>query len=167
MRCFARDGFASSSMADIISESGMSAGSIYSHFESKTDLIRFVASTVLEPRLAAFPSARDAVEILTPAEAFLAISEAFQDRERARVLIQVWGEVARDPEMAAVARENFDRVRNALHDGLGAWAASRSTSAERAADVVIALLQGYVTRVGIDALVDPSELRRSLADGLH
>jgi len=50
LRCFARRGLADTSMADIIAEAGLSAGSIYSHFSSKSELLRFVVSDVLESR---------------------------------------------------------------------------------------------------------------------
>ena len=35
LRCFARKGFDATSMADIIAESGLSAGAIYGHYKSK------------------------------------------------------------------------------------------------------------------------------------
>ncbi len=43
MRCFARNGFAGTSMADIISEADSSAGSVYSNFASKAERVRFAA----------------------------------------------------------------------------------------------------------------------------
>ena len=39
LRCFARDGLHHTSMADLFEEAGMSAGSVYSWFASKDDII--------------------------------------------------------------------------------------------------------------------------------
>jgi len=46
-RCFARDGFHATSIADIISESGLSAGSVYLYFESKNEIIAAVVEMTL------------------------------------------------------------------------------------------------------------------------
>ena len=43
LRAFSRKGFQATSMAEIIAESGMSAGAIYRYFASKADIVRGVA----------------------------------------------------------------------------------------------------------------------------
>ena len=61
-------------MADIIAESGLSAGSIYSHYDSKVELIRAVASDVLSGRAEAI--AAGALDLYTPGQALMAFVEA-------------------------------------------------------------------------------------------
>ena len=51
LRSFAAKGFQRTSMADIIAESGLSAGAIYGHFESKQQIAYAVAERVLGNRL--------------------------------------------------------------------------------------------------------------------
>src|SRR5690349_24128257 len=51
LRSFAANGFQRTSMADIIAESGLSAGAIYGHFESKQQIALAVAQRVLGARL--------------------------------------------------------------------------------------------------------------------
>src|SRR3954447_19578969 len=46
-RLFSVNGFHATSMADIISESGLSAGAVYRYFRSKEELIGYVAETAL------------------------------------------------------------------------------------------------------------------------
>ena len=51
LRAFRRKGFQGASMADIIAESGLSAGAIYGHFASKGDIILDVATRVVGARV--------------------------------------------------------------------------------------------------------------------
>src|SRR5215207_3423526 len=44
MSCFARDGYRATSMDDIVRESGLSVGAIYSYFPSKEDLFSAIAA---------------------------------------------------------------------------------------------------------------------------
>ena len=45
-RCFLEKGFSNTSMADIVAESGMSPGSIYSHFDGKASIMRGTAEHI-------------------------------------------------------------------------------------------------------------------------
>ena len=47
LRCFAAKGYQRTSMADIIDESGLSAGAIYGHFSGKKELFSAVAGRVV------------------------------------------------------------------------------------------------------------------------
>lgn len=162
MRCFARQGFAGTSMADIITESGLSAGSIYSHFESKSDLIRYVAIEELDSRFEEVAHTVDGVdEVLTPG---LIAARVFRSldvtRERAQLLLSVWVEVPRDPELAEMARDNIRRFRGIISTTLEPWARARVDDPEDAeavtamaaagADVTLATIQGSVVRVVFD-----------------
>src|SRR6476619_6606130 len=56
-KCFSRNGFHSTSMADVIKEAGLSAGAVYLYFKSKDEIIVAVASQVfsgIQSRLAEF-----------------------------------------------------------------------------------------------------------------
>ena len=56
-KCFSRNGFHSTSMADVIAEAGLSAGAVYLYFRSKDDIIVAVATQVfggIEGRLLQF-----------------------------------------------------------------------------------------------------------------
>ena len=50
LRCFAAKGYQRTSMADVIEESGLSAGAIYGYFAGKQELFAAVAGRVLEAR---------------------------------------------------------------------------------------------------------------------
>src|SRR6478736_8387639 len=60
-KCFSRNGFHSTSMADVIAEAGLSAGAVYLYFRSKDDIIVAVATQVfggIEGRLLQFADHR-------------------------------------------------------------------------------------------------------------
>lgn len=54
MACFARAGYSKTSMDDIVRESGLSVGAIYSYFSSKEDLFLALCDQRTEQTLAAF-----------------------------------------------------------------------------------------------------------------
>src|SRR5215475_15010586 len=98
--CFARQGFHQTTISDVIRESGLSAGCIYTHFAGKEDLIQAIG----ERR-----HARDSVlfsakgEEAQPLEALRAIARAFvgdlqkeQGLRSRRVALQLWAEALRD-----------------------------------------------------------------------
>jgi AcrR family transcriptional regulator len=45
--CFSRNGFHATTMADVIAESGLSAGAVYRYFPGKADLVRATADRAL------------------------------------------------------------------------------------------------------------------------
>ncbi len=168
MRCFARDGFAATTMADIIREAGSSAGSVYSNFESKADLVRYAASSALRTLTATVtdepPSERTPTSVLTH------LLESSSDRTHAQTLLQIWAEVPRDPAMAAVGRSSVLELRSLIRAALVPWArdpAHRRTStpestAESLADAILAIVQGYLVRITIDYDIDTCILANTL-----
>ena len=161
-------------MADIIAEAGLSSGSLYSHFDSKADLLRFVVSTVLDSRLEEWAVADATGEPFTPSRVLTEFIRAAElDRERAKLLLQVWAEIPRDAEMTAVAKENLGRIRESFQTRLAPWdarkAAGRGTENSAtggAADLVMAVLQGYVVRLALDPDLDPAALLDTITAAL-
>src|SRR5260370_1091304 len=47
-RCFTRNGFQATTMQDIFAEAGLSAGSVYSHFTGKDEIITAIADDVID-----------------------------------------------------------------------------------------------------------------------
>lgn len=168
LRCFQRDGFSRTSMADIIAESGMSAGSIYSHFSSKADLVRFVAVEVLTIRFAAFaPGPGEGGEIRPPSVVIRGVTQDL-DRERAQLLLQVWADVRRDEDVASLAREQIARLQGLVVTALRPWAMSGGYGGalEDLADILLTALQGFVVRIAVDPAVDRAELSGRLGSAV-
>ncbi|MEJ3404835.1 TetR/AcrR family transcriptional regulator [Rathayibacter sp. YIM 133350] len=163
MRCFARDGFANTSMADIISETGSSAGSVYSNFANKAELVRFAASGALDSMVAAVSEALP--EKRTPATVLSGLLRSNSDRAHARTLLQIWAEMPRDPALEEIAGQSLLELRELVRTALRSWSQhpSRSGAAdlETITDAVLTATQGYLVRISIDNDVDPTVL----ADG--
>ncbi|MEW1828253.1 TetR/AcrR family transcriptional regulator [Streptomyces sp. NPDC088196] len=161
MRCFARDGFSSTSMADIIREAGSSAGSVYSNFENKSELVRYAASSALRDLIARvtaeLPSER------TPSSVLLNLLRASADRTHAQTLVQIWAEAPRDPVLAEVAQQSTLELRALVAALLMPWCRENASISappdpDVLADAVLTALQGFLVRLTIDRDIDPEVL---------
>ena len=122
LRAFGRKGFQATSMAEIIAESGMSAGAIYGHFDSKADLVRGVATTLVSARLSDLSEHSLLDPMPAPSEMVRSIIHGFvRPNGWPGVLLQVWGEAVTDPSLREVANEFFTRVRAAFSSYVTRW----------------------------------------------
>jgi len=170
MRLFTRDGFASTSMADIIAEADSSAGSVYSHFSSKAELIRYTASSAMDELVAAV--SEDLPSERTPAGVLSHLLHSSSRSARAKPLLQIWAEVPRDPELEEVASQSLHELRGHVRDALLPWcqdaardATTRSqpdAAADALADAITTTVQGYLVRLTIDRKVDADLLASRL-----
>ncbi|MBX3194816.1 MAG: TetR/AcrR family transcriptional regulator [Microbacteriaceae bacterium] len=155
LRCFSTRGFQRTSMADIIAESGLSAGAIYGHFESKQQLVIAVAQRILGNRMAEFGSRLETGELPPPSFMLRLMMEGLRGELRdTGVLLQLWGEAVTDPEMSGLIGPIFQRVRGLIGPYLHRWATERRGLGGEAAEVwandvimvVIGIAQGYVVQ---------------------
>lgn len=153
LRCFADRGFQSTSMADIISASGLSAGAIYLYFEGKWELALAVARRVAGGPLDEPPMLDPTGAPLSPPELIRALGAGL-DRNGIPpgLIVQIWGEAATDPKFEGIPEEVF-RMLNARFDtALTRWfiacsGCSESEAHERAQELLPAVLsfsQGYL-----------------------
>jgi AcrR family transcriptional regulator len=156
-RLFATNGFHSTSMADIISASGLSAGAVYRYFRSKEELIGAVAERALSAADEAFGHLLADGATPSPDEALTAILEAISDRVAAdpltgvditRIGVQVWAEALRSPELAARADDVYRRLRGYFAEVARRWQAAGHLAAdavpEQVGAALLGLVQGFV-----------------------
>jgi len=98
--CFARQGFHQTTISDVIRESGLSAGCIYTHFAGKEDLIQAIGERRHARDGALFAAKGEEAQ---PLESLRAIARAFvgdlqkeQGLRSRRVALQLWAEALRD-----------------------------------------------------------------------
>ena len=120
VRCFGRNGLERTSIADITAESGLSAGSIYTHYRNKAELVRAAARAVLARREAGL-GACAAQEVPPDPEELLARMVAAINPEEARVGVQTWGEATTDAAVREIVTEMTGRLRALLHECVTAW----------------------------------------------
>lgn len=166
--CFSRRGFSETSMQDIITESGLSSGSIYSHFSGRDDILRQTAESVLayaeNSLMAQHPDG-----VASPREIALLVYSEILPEKFMQMFLQLWAEAPRNPELAALVQGNLARVRQLLLDSLMPWAHQSTTTAGQAqdraefyADALMTIIHGYFVRL----CVDPSVRQGPLFDRL-
>jgi AcrR family transcriptional regulator len=108
--CFARNGFHRTSMQDIVTESGVSAGLIYRYFTGKDDMIVAIVedwhtrrATKLDDTLTSY------LDLLRA----IAGPAAAQERN---LSMQAWAETIREPRIRDLARQGVDDQRKAFAD---------------------------------------------------
>lgn len=150
--CFIRRGIRATTMAEIIAESDLSAGAIYSYFEGKQELALAAVTREAGSRAAELEAAADGMAI-PPSRIFRVVSEALAERGAGLALVvQMWGEAASDPafqQISATAFAELGRMfithlaRWGEHDG-GLDAGAAADWAQQMLPVLLGLIQGFI-----------------------
>lgn len=172
---FARDGFHRTSMADIVSQSGVSPGVIYHYFASKEDIIEAIAvdrhdrEAALNERALADPDPLRALGNLIQSYGnWLADPD---ERMRRRVGVQVWAEALRNEKVHALVLRGADAARDAIAELLERARAQgrlpQGTRPEMLARVFVALFQGFILQLSWDEGADLQGYLREVERLLH
>ena len=151
LTCFAEKGFQRTSMADIIEASGLSAGAIYLHFESKQQIVLAAGRRALGRRLGDL-EAMAGDDLADPVATLqLLLGGMVDDILDSRVLIQLWSEATTDPGLGALVTEIFATLRDALTSYLAAWATKQGAAdpvawARTVLPAVLAIAQGFLVQ---------------------
>lgn len=171
-RCFVRHGFHQTSMSDIFTEAGLSAGAVYGYFKGKDDLIAAIADQavggiiqLIEPVVTSEPPPT-VDEFIR--QGLRATSEfAFGEDGFARLAPQVWAEGARDPRLAAVLAEKYDRIHGLLARLVAAeqrvGRIAPDADADEVAKVLVSTIMGYILQRVLFDNVDPDSYAGGLA----
>jgi AcrR family transcriptional regulator len=171
-KCFSRNGFHSTSMADVIREAGLSAGAVYLYFRSKDDIIVAVATQVfggIQGRLLDFAQQEPPP---SPAEmATFLVRQPVLAREQAPadlfpLLLAVWSEATRNPALIEVAESILSELRTLLTTMLGRWVDAGGTLPMPAAQltpVFLSLVQGFVVQHALSGAPRADEYAAALA----
>jgi len=158
LRAFNRKGFRAASMADIIAESGVSAGAIYGSFRNKADIVHAVAATTVNERILAGEEFLGRDPLPTPGEVvgimMRGVSVAV---EKTDILVQLWGEAVTDPDLRVITQEIMDRIDDLYRRYLTRWysqtrelpEAEAAELAVRFAPVLVSLSQGFIIQSAI------------------
>jgi AcrR family transcriptional regulator len=165
LRCFARDGFHATSVRDVVRESGLSAGAVYSYFPSKDDLVAAAVEPILGQLSAALDDALAAAEPPSPLEAVgLLLARIVPvatggEVDYTRVAVTAWGEALRDPAVGALARGTYRQVRERLAGVVVRWRDAGhlppGTDVDALVQVVFSIVTGYVLQHALLGDVDP------------
>jgi AcrR family transcriptional regulator len=152
--CVVEQGFHKTTMADVIRESGLSAGAVYGYFKSKEEIVAAIAEEALGTVDELFEKILTTEHPLTPLAALeAALNHAVTIAERpggdvTRVAVQAWAEALHNPAILDIAggkylqlRDHFeDVVRRAQADGT----VDPDTDPKYIAQVMFGMLPGFV-----------------------
>lgn len=170
VRVLRRRGVASTSIAQIVEESGLSAGAIYANFENKSDLARYVAQSLLGWRLDVVVADGTAGTLRTPVEVLHGVLSTLDDHAPPLTLIlQYWGEATIDPDMHAVMAAKVTELREGFAQAIRPWAEQRDPGGaddlvRRTAVTMIVLCQGYLANSGLLGWTTADEFLATAAD---
>jgi len=149
---FASHGFAGTSMADIVTESGLSNGAIYRYFPSKDDIV-----------IAVCEQASDALPTALTVEAvngFLEHARALsRETGHAKLVAQIYAEAAVIPALAVIVQQQLAAMRAAVTDLIPN---RQNTDAAQIAEAFVAVCSGYSQQLAIRGDLDPAPFTRAL-----
>lgn len=167
-RLFAANGFHATSMADIISEAGLSAGAVYRYFRSKEELIGSVAETALSSANETFEALLADGTMPSPEETMAAVLRTITDRvapdpvlgvDVTKISVQVWSEALRSPHLATRADDVYRRLRGHFAEVARRWQAAGQIPAdsepEHVGAAMLGLVQGFVVQRLLVTDTDP------------
>jgi AcrR family transcriptional regulator len=155
LRCFSRDGFHTTTTADIVRESGVSQGTLYLYFATKEDIVVALADERHQGEAMINALAQGEED---PIRGLLALIELYgeglTDPRRVamqRVGIQGWGEALRNERIRKSAVEGLGTVRQAIERlierGQHTGQIRAEANAEAVARTLVATFQGLVLQV--------------------
>jgi AcrR family transcriptional regulator len=154
---FSTHGFAHTSMADIVTESGLSTGAIYRYFGSKEEII----IAVCEQASSAFPDALTFESISGFLEHVRVLA---RDKGHARLIAQIYAEAAVSPALAEIVERQLAtmraRVAELIPDAL-------SSEAESMAEAFVAIGSGYNQQLAVRGDLDPAPFTKALVTVLQ
>ncbi len=157
-RAFVRHGFHATTMQHVADEAGMSAGNLYRYFASKEALVEGLCCADQVERSEIFSQMAVGGDI--PAAIVATLQEHLLSRppEKARMIIEIWTEAARNPRIAEITRSLDDDVRSGLERILEAAKAAGAVAATLdsrfAASVIFTLVAGLFKRIALESGFD-------------
>jgi AcrR family transcriptional regulator len=172
LRCFARNGFHSTTIADIVRESGDCQGTFYVYFKTKDDVIAALADdrnqsdAIINAIAGAEADPLDGLKIL-----FDLHGRTLADAERAderRVAIQGWAEALRNDSIRQRLVENTLRVQQQIavliERGQRRGQFRADANPQGVARALIALFRGLTLQTAWEGTFDAALTAKSIED---
>jgi AcrR family transcriptional regulator len=157
VECFSRDGLHPTTMQDIVKQSGLSAGALYTYFKSKDEMIEAIAAGRHERERELITSSRksgdaaDGVQVLVRSFSRILVDPA--ERKGRRLSIQLWAEALRNPQILRTVRKGVDVPRGMLTEmveaGIQRGTLTADVDPDAIARVLIALFQGFALQIAL------------------
>ncbi|WP_167494187.1 TetR/AcrR family transcriptional regulator [Microbacterium hydrothermale] len=157
LRAAAAKGLAHTSIADISAEAGLSVGSIYSHFATRSDIMAAVAADVIPSRVEELLAAPDRVR--TPAEIVaLVCGRADEGALPRRILLQIWSEATTDPDLHAIYVSAVGALSDACRAAATPWALANRRPLDEVTRGIVTAIQAHTLRTALGEDVTSDQL---------
>lgn len=157
-RAFVRHGFHAATMNDVAEEAGMSAGNLYRYFPAKEALVEGLCVLDQEERARNFAALSSSPNVYDALAYGLRRHLLSRPAEKARMILEVWSEGARNPRIATLGRGIDADVQLGLTQVFEAAKASGEASASLdsafAARLLFTLVGGLFKRLAHEANFD-------------
>lgn len=154
--CFIAKGFHATSMAEICAKAGMSPGTLYHYFRSKSEIIAGIIEQERRETAELIAGVGEAADILTGLQA--ALNRAADELATGDLILhaEVASEVLRQPELRAIAidaeRQAEIRLAAVLELGQQRGQIDGRLEPMHAAEVVFSLIDGALTHAALHGL---------------
>ncbi|MFC9466408.1 TetR/AcrR family transcriptional regulator [Streptomyces coelicoflavus] len=177
-RSFTRNGFHATSMQDVLTEAGLSAGAVYRYFSGKDELIEAVASEAFAEVSAAFETAAHGAPLRPLHEVLTGVLDAALQKQSEqagatdpqafpRLVIQVWGEAARNEALRNTLNDGYSRMRGIwrelIKDYQEAGQLRTDVPADHIVRTLLAVIQGFI----IQRALFHEDAGEAIGDGLR
>jgi len=169
-RVFAEKGYHSSTIADVVRESGLSVGAIYSYFSGKDELIRLTCDQIaargldeLGARLA--PATTTAERLAIAIRLYIETIDEYNGAPGQVTLVQAWAEADREPGVREMLAGRRERLAGAgqllLRQGVMSGELPASLDVDAVTRALLALLDGLMLqRIEAGDAYRPADLER-------
>jgi AcrR family transcriptional regulator len=168
-RCFIRQGFQETSLADLLAEAGMSSGGLYNYFSSKEEMILAIAEENISEVISVLRESATGPHPDSPGAALGNVVDLIRarhiDNDFAAITVMVWSEALRNPALAAqltAMRSEVQALYGPLATDVGL---PEEISAESFATVLGSISAGFILQLalfGPDAAKDLAATVRAL-----
>jgi AcrR family transcriptional regulator len=169
IECFAREGFQRSTIEEIIRESDLSAGAIYSYFQSKDDIIETLADQRHEREKRLIEEALNRGEW---SESLRILFESFgeslaksNERKERRLGIHLWSEALCNPRVLRLIRRGLNQPLKLLSEAIAREQSQGRLPAtldpDASARILIALFHGLILQQAWDERTDVASFVRT------
>jgi AcrR family transcriptional regulator len=150
--CFTRHGFQVTTMDEVAAAAEVSAGTTYTYFATKDDLIIATAEVAIDQFGQAFEQLADRADPASPSDILAAIAGELRRRrehpryDMTKIALQAWAESIRSPVVHQAIRDGQDRLGAILRTLLQRWAATspHPVDPERTSELLQALVPGMM-----------------------
>ena len=158
MDCFLDHGYSATTMAQIISKSGLSCGSIYSHFSSKEEILREAITSNLAGVKETTPLPG---KVLPPRQLAHQFFNRLDVARGAKIMLTVWREASTSTKTGEVLLHTLEEITDFLAEVLLPWAKLHTPAgidtceySKRTARVLMAVAHGALVRITLDSNLD-------------